>query len=346
MSDQPLVTWLLPVKNAMPHLPRALESIAAQTFRRWRVLAWDNGSTDGSREELERWIPGKLPGKVVTDRPLPLGACLRTMVEEAGTELLARMDGDDVNDPRRLELQTPRMMADEKLAAIGANMRLINPQGRPLNQITDNPTTDASIRWRLGFCNAMNHPTVLMRRRAVLDAGNYRDVAPEDYDLWLRLAARGRLANLPQPLLNYRVWPSTFARLHGGDRKLLDDRIVAERIGRFWPGVSVQRAMRLRRLLMEDGGAIVELADIAALLGAARGAALAAGQSRDYLTCTPLFERQMRSLAIRWARQYGPLAWLLNAVKRIRESMRSAAPTKQSTTTSTSQPIRQIRRAA
>ncbi len=328
MSDGPLVTWLLPVKNAMPHLPRALESIAAQTFKSWRVLAWDNGSTDGSREELERWIPAILPGQVVTDRPLPLGACLRTMVEEAGTELLARMDGDDVNHPARLALQVRRMVADEKLVALGANMRLIDPDGRPLNQTTDIQITDADLRCRLGFCNAMNHPTVLMRRRAALDAGNYRDVAPEDYDLWLRLASRGRLANLPQPLLNYRVWPSTFARLHGANRKLLDDRIVAERIGRFWPSVSPSRAMRLRRLLMEDGTATVELADISALLEAARGAALAAGQSRDYLTRTTLYQQQMRSLAIRWARRFEPLSWLASTVGKLRNAMRpqSAAP--------------------
>jgi glycosyltransferase involved in cell wall biosynthesis len=61
----PNVTWLLPVKNAMPYLPEALASIEAQTYRNWTVIAWDNGSTDGSLEVLHEWIPSRLPGVVV-----------------------------------------------------------------------------------------------------------------------------------------------------------------------------------------------------------------------------------------------------------------------------------------
>jgi hypothetical protein len=51
-------------------------------------------------------------------------------------------------------------------------------------------------------------PATLFRRSAVLSVGNYRDVGPvnvEDYDLWLRLAAHYKLANIDAPLLSYRV---------------------------------------------------------------------------------------------------------------------------------------------
>ena len=95
---------VLPVLNAMPYLPEALASLEAQTFRDFEVCLWDNGSTDGSAEEARRWIPGRLPGRVVTGRPLPLHECLATMVEEAQTEFVVRMDGDDLIAPNKLEI--------------------------------------------------------------------------------------------------------------------------------------------------------------------------------------------------------------------------------------------------
>jgi hypothetical protein len=58
------VTWLLPIKNGMPFLPETLESIAAQTCKDFTLLAWDNGSTDSTVEELKRWIPDRVATNV------------------------------------------------------------------------------------------------------------------------------------------------------------------------------------------------------------------------------------------------------------------------------------------
>ena len=90
------VTWLLPVLNAMPHLREALRSIEDQTDTDAEILAWDNGSSDGSVEELQAWIPSRIPGRVVTGRPPSVGGSLRDMMLAVDTPLCARMDGDDV----------------------------------------------------------------------------------------------------------------------------------------------------------------------------------------------------------------------------------------------------------
>jgi hypothetical protein len=60
--------------------------------------------------------------------------------------------------------------------------------------------------------NPVGHPTVLFRRAAILEVGNYDPaMAWEDYDLWLRLAQRYRLANLPEYLVNYRLHPQSIS---------------------------------------------------------------------------------------------------------------------------------------
>ena len=69
--DMSLITIIIPILNAMPYLTEALASLEAQTFRSFEVCLWDNGSTDGSVEEAQRWIPGRLRGRVVCGNPLP-----------------------------------------------------------------------------------------------------------------------------------------------------------------------------------------------------------------------------------------------------------------------------------
>jgi glycosyltransferase involved in cell wall biosynthesis len=200
------VTWLLPVKNGMPYLPETLASIEQQTYKNFEVLAWDNGSTDGSVAELKQWIPSRLPGRVVADRPLSLGNALAEMVNESPTELCVRIDADDINLPYRLEKQVDFLQQHSNVAVVGSQVNRIDSQGFDHGLWTVYPLqSNDIIHFMLRSC-VLWHPTVMFRRSAVLDVGNYRDVhGAEDYDLWLRLAVRYQLANLEESLVQYRV---------------------------------------------------------------------------------------------------------------------------------------------
>ena len=200
------VTWLLPIKNGMPYLPQTLASIAAQTYSNWEVLAWDNGSTDGTIAELHQWIPSRLPGQVVTEQPLSLGNALAAMVKQAQTELCARIDADDINLPQRLEKQVEFLRQHPEVAVLGSQVNRIDSQGTDHGLWTQYPLQHQDIvHWMLRSC-VVWHPTVMFRRSRVLAAGNYQDIqSAEDYDLWLRVAVRDRLANLDTSLVQYRV---------------------------------------------------------------------------------------------------------------------------------------------
>ena len=75
------------VKNGMPYLPETLASIEAQTYRDWEIVVWDNGSTDGTLDELRRWIPSRLAGRVIYGNPLSLGTSLAKLVETARSNM-------------------------------------------------------------------------------------------------------------------------------------------------------------------------------------------------------------------------------------------------------------------
>jgi glycosyltransferase involved in cell wall biosynthesis len=205
-----MLTVIIPILNAMPYLTEALASLERQSFRDFEVCLWDNGSTDGSVEEARRWIPGRLKGRVVTANPLPLHACLSRMVDEAQTEFVARMDGDDVCLPERFKKQMAAMRDDAGLVALGGQMELIGERGQKIGEMADYPTDFCGVLSRMLFQCPLSHPAVLLRREKVLEAGNYQVPKPmEDFDLWFRLAGVGEMRNLPEKALKYRIIDSS-----------------------------------------------------------------------------------------------------------------------------------------
>jgi acetyltransferase-like isoleucine patch superfamily enzyme len=204
------VTWLIPIKNGMPYLPETLASIEAQTYTNWEVLIWDNGSTDGTLEELEKWIPSRLPGKVITGEPHGVGGSLARMVEECKTELCVRIDADDISLPNRLEEQITFLTAHPEIAVVGSQMYFINHRGQESKKLYTVPLAHDDIVHAMLNGNSMAHPSVVFRRSAVLQVGNYRDLPNiEDYDLWMRIATKFKLANLDKPLVRYRIHPKS-----------------------------------------------------------------------------------------------------------------------------------------
>lgn len=203
MSDR--VTWLIPILNGMPYLPETLASIEAQTYKNWEVLVWDNGSTDGTLEELEKWIPNRLPGRVFIGEPHGVGGSLKRLVEECKTELCARIDADDINLPERLAEQVKFLTEHQEIAVVGSQMYYIDEKGNLSEYTYHVPLQHNDIVCTMLSSNCVAHPSVLFRRSAILEVGNYKELPNiEDYDLWMRVATNFKLANIDKPLVKYR----------------------------------------------------------------------------------------------------------------------------------------------
>ena len=207
MSD-PRVTVLMPVKDAEPYLAEAVDSILAQTFRDFRLLAIDDGSTDGSAATLERYARDDQRVQVVrNERNEGLARTLAKGVELAQTELVARMDPDDVAVPERLERQVRYLADHPEVDVLGTWATDIDEKGNALRPRRA-PLDHGAIVSALIFANPMIHPTVMFRRVVVLRAGSYDTSVrvAEDYNLWFRCVAAGaRFANLGESLLWYRA---------------------------------------------------------------------------------------------------------------------------------------------
>jgi glycosyltransferase involved in cell wall biosynthesis len=198
------VTWLLPVRNGMPYVPLTLESIVNQTYPNHRIIAWDNGSTDGTVELLHEYIPARIQGVVISDSPLRLGPTLAQALLMADTELCAVVHGDDINHPWRLERQVAFMQDHPEVGILGGQSDFIDEDGIAIPGWTF-PCDDPTLRWLARWSPPFMHANVMFRREVILAAGNYRDHQPyEDTELWIRAAYVTEFANLSDSLIRYR----------------------------------------------------------------------------------------------------------------------------------------------
>jgi glycosyltransferase involved in cell wall biosynthesis len=252
MSDT-RISVIIPVLNGAAFLEEALASLEQQTLRDFDVLVWDNGSTDGTLEILDRWLPTRLPGRVFRGVPLSLGLSLRRLVEEAPTELCARMDADDICHPDRFRLQLEFLRQNPGLALVGTDRDCMDMAGNPVAGASKLPFAPTDVLHATLVGPRIWHPTVLFKRSAILEAGNYQDHSTpdepywsEDYDMWMRLQSCHLAATIPERLLRYRVNPGGVTQMAIREKRAaLARRRVWERHSSAFTGLPQKLAMQL-----------------------------------------------------------------------------------------------------
>jgi glycosyltransferase involved in cell wall biosynthesis len=202
----PLVSVLLPVYNAERYLAAAVESILQQRFSDFELLLIDDGSQDQSGQILQAYAERDPRIRLIRRANRGLIATLNEMLALALGEFLARMDADDIATPDRLALQVQFLQQHPEVVCVGGAFDLIDAQGRTV-QWVPMPEQDAEIQEMLLIGRTViNHPAALIRRSALLQIGGYDSTMPtvEDLDMLLKLGEIGKLANLPDSVLQYR----------------------------------------------------------------------------------------------------------------------------------------------
>lgn len=235
---------LLPVKNGVDFLAESLDSIQAQTFQDWRVLVLDHGSTDGSREMVERYHE-RDPRIELHAFPEAKGlsGLLNCGIDLADCDYILRHDADDVCFPDRMAISLAAFAAQPNCVAIGGQADVIDASGANIGEMSM-PIGTARVAAASLFRNPIAHPTSMLRFDEVQRMGvrygiDMLKVLPpqhslevpslaEDYFLFGQLAIQGRCANVPEKLIRYR-W-------HGNNvsaTRFMDQMEVSLQVSRF-----------------------------------------------------------------------------------------------------------------
>lgn len=208
----PRVSVVMPVYNAERFLGEAIDSLLGQTFRSLEVVMVDDCSTDRSWEIMSDYARRDPRVRVFrNERNLGIVRTRNRAFQEADARstYFAIMDSDDISMPTRLEHQVAFLDAHPDHALVGGHNLVIDEQSREIG-LRRYPTTHEEIVRVMGRYNPISQPTATVRRSALDAVGAYDEHFSrcQDYELWLRLAARYKVANLDEPTLKYR-WSAT-----------------------------------------------------------------------------------------------------------------------------------------
>jgi glycosyltransferase involved in cell wall biosynthesis len=228
----PAVSVVIPVYNGEPYLALALDSVLAQTFTDFEIVLIDDGSTDRTMEIVHTYRR-KAPSHfrtVITRQNKGIVQSLNEGIQECRGELIARMDADDIARPNRFALQVKYMSEHPECVLVGSRVMLIDPEGAPIREWITELTHEEIDRTHLERGWPVVHPTVMMRREVVNELGGYRKQYEtlEDLDLFLRLAEHGKLANLPEVLLDYRQHFSSICHTRSGEQSAIRESLLRE----------------------------------------------------------------------------------------------------------------------
>jgi glycosyltransferase involved in cell wall biosynthesis len=205
---RPTLSVVMPVLNPHPeYFVAAVQSVLRQGFADWELIIVEDPSATcapqllaGVHDPRIRYIRNELRTSFAEQ--------LNRGIAKAQADVIARMDADDVCQVERFHKQLEFLHRHPDVDILGSQLVFIDDHGRPLGH-RRYPRSHAAVIRALPRYSALAHPSVVMKRRALLSVGGYRKClhgGAEDYDLWSRLAARGaRFANHPEELLQYRI---------------------------------------------------------------------------------------------------------------------------------------------
>lgn len=239
------VTVLMPVYNGGKYLKKAVDSILNQTFKEFELLIINDGSTDNSMEVLHSYNDSRI--RIVTnEQNLRLIKTLNKGIDLATGEYIARMDCDDIADPRRLEIQLKYMEKNPDVAVCGTGVKIIGQNRKPW-QISGSPDL---IRNCLYVRSCMIHPSVMMRTEFLKQNNIYYDLNylhAEDYELFQRISEKYKVINLKAPLLNYRWSETSVSSVHTSEQEIMAAKISTEALSRI--GIEFNRVPYANKIL-------------------------------------------------------------------------------------------------
>ncbi len=201
MTQEPKVSVIIPTYNRAGYVADAIRSVQAQPFTDWEVIVADDGSTDDTRQVVEAF-GGAVRYLGLDHCGLPAVA-RNAALREARGEYVAFLDSDDLFLPDKLQRQVAALDDHADAALVYSDgVFFRDDPGRPTGSVLDGVTVrSGNLFPHLLRGNFLFVATLLVRRRCVDAVGRFdedpRLRAVEDYDLWLRLAARHAVVYAP-----------------------------------------------------------------------------------------------------------------------------------------------------
>lgn len=214
LTRLPKVTVLMPMYNAEKYVRKAIESILEQSYQDFEFIIINDASTDKSLEIAIEYANSDNRIIIINCKVNQgIANVLNEGLKLSKGDYIVRMDADDISKHDRIERQVKFMEGNLSCDISGSWLETFNDQDSQ-SELWKVPSDHNSIKLELLFNTGFFHPTVIFRKSAIEDLELYNSdyVPAEDYELWSRFMLTKKMANIPEPLLYYRVHEESISK--------------------------------------------------------------------------------------------------------------------------------------
>jgi glycosyltransferase involved in cell wall biosynthesis len=205
-SKSPLVSVVMPVRNAGNFLAEAITSILNQTYKNIELIIVNDASTDTTSKILTL-LKDKRVRIFKNKKRLGVTATANIAISKARGIFIARMDGDDIANSKRIEKQVKFLNGHKNVVAVGGQCELIDAYGETFGT-KDFPLTNLKIRKMIFSSIPLQQPTLMVARMRLPENFVWYDEnysSAEELELLFKLFKLGEVRNLNEYLLKYRI---------------------------------------------------------------------------------------------------------------------------------------------
>ena len=194
------ISIVIPTYNQAEYLQEAIESVFSQTYKNTEIIIIDDGSTDNTLKVVNSFNDNKII--FIQQRNKGASSARNTGIKEANGEYIAFLDSDDLWLKDKLRKQIDFMRENQKVGLLGTGcFQVIDTNKMIYKKIF--PHKNEILQKDLIKYNPFIQSSVMVRKNVFNDIGLYDEKfkESEDYDLWLRIAQKYKIANLKQALV-------------------------------------------------------------------------------------------------------------------------------------------------
>jgi glycosyltransferase involved in cell wall biosynthesis len=222
--NKPIISVVMPVYNGERYLKESIDSIINQSFVDFEFIIVNDGSKDLTKEIIESYCDSRI--RLFNIDNIGLAAALNFGISKSQTDLIARMDADDICDVLRLEKQYLFMKKHKEFVLIGTGAREIDMFGTFICE--QSVISDWKNIKEFFPKSPFVHPSVMFRKKAFFDAGMYPEFLSrgEDTVLFNRMSRFGKMGNLKDSLLSYRITDSSLSDRNKKNQKFINGLVL------------------------------------------------------------------------------------------------------------------------
>ncbi|MBK6507939.1 MAG: glycosyltransferase [Ignavibacteria bacterium] len=226
----PLVSIILPTKNRVKLLPKAIDSVLAQTFTDWELNVIDNSSNDETDRLMNEYSASdcRIKYSRIPNSNIPgISQYLNYGINNSTGKYIARLDDDDKwCFPDKLLVQVDFLESHSDYVLVGGGVIMVDSNNTELYRFYKRET-DQDIRNNALLACPFEHTTVVFRRDSAIKLGGYApyEVA-EDWEFFLRLGKLGKMYNFKEYFTEYLQGAQNLSLKNQDEVALCEIRII------------------------------------------------------------------------------------------------------------------------